>query len=199
MIYKIFQGGGMKRLLPFIPIILLLFLGNSCIGTNLAVVTALTLTPIPQINPAMTQVINALNSDLSTISPLGSNMDAQYYVVSILLLNSPSESEQTARMNVDCICMNDTDCCTPERTFVVIVESMRRTYYANIPNTNLPNSNNYTLAFSKVREFTVVCINHRTKINIDAMSVAWQDVLSYLSNPSTAPQLGGNVHHTTLP
>jgi hypothetical protein len=186
MMEKICQGGGMKRLLPLIPIILI-FLINSCITYPTSNIGA-TSTTIPTEDSVITAMIKSLNYDLATISPLGSVMDAQYYVIDVLFLDIPNTSERNIQVNVKCTCMNDTDCCLPERTFVMIVESMRRN-----------NSHNTLQSYGIFREFTVVCSNQQTGQPIKPMTVAWKDVKGYLTDPGRAYELGGHVNHTPVP
>lgn len=194
----------MKRLLPIIPITLL-FLVNSCGSTpgptptlsinDMWTAIALTQTaaawvppPTQTSNSDISNMVTLLNTDLSTASTLGWILDAQYYVINVTFLPIPNRSDRIARVDVDCICMNTTDCCSPERTFLVIVESMRKN------NTKIPFH-----AFSGVGEFMVVCSNLKTKEPIGAISAPWQDIQNYFQNPAYGVHLGVKAVRTKVP
>jgi hypothetical protein len=128
----------MKRLFLIIPI-LFLFLVSSCTGSILldpdqsriatavaGTQTAISWTPVPTptYNPNIPNMINWLNNDLSTSSPLGWTLDAEYHVLNVSFPNAPDGV--VFRVDVGCICMNSSRCCTPERTFVVVAEAMKR-------------------------------------------------------------------------
>ena len=186
----------MKRLLPLIPVVLFLILINSCTVPNLSDATVQSPTPVFTVHPNITEIIKIINNDLSTINPLEWAMDAQYHVIDINLVNDSNASGQTARMNVDCICMNETKCCTPARTFVVVIESMRRSYLN--PNT-YNNIASYLSVLDGAREFTVVCNDEQTNTHIGAVSVAWQDIRNYLSDPRNAVNQLEAHAHTAVP
>lgn len=190
----------MKRLLPFIPI-LLLFLLNSCVGVlpngtdPIGAAVAETLTamswtamPTPTFNANIPTMINWLNNDLSTVSPLGRTMDAEYHVINVSFPNASNGSGLTFRVDVGCICMNDRECCLPERTFVVILETMYKksnTTLAQVP--------------TGISEIMVVCLNHQTRAQIGAISALWQDVDDYLNGRISGDQLGVRTNHIIAP
>jgi hypothetical protein len=189
MIYKIFQGGGMKRLLPFIPIIIFVFLGSSCeplsddrIKNAVASQLAASVTPearsvaISTLTPELSNMVTAINTDLSTTSPLGWIMDVQYYVIDVTFETIPRKTDWTALVHVDCVCMNNTNCCVPERTFVVVIESMRKNR-DHVP----------LLAFEGVGEFRVICSDLKTKDDIGTMSAPWNEVQAYILDRSMDP------------
>jgi hypothetical protein len=188
----------MKRLLPLIPIFLL-FLVNSCtpsmsieeMGTAVALsqtAESWTLTPTQTSNPALSDMRSWITADLSNASPLGWIMDAQYYVNDVTIQNVPRKPDLIARVDVDCVCMNNTDCCIPERVFVLIVESMRRNK-DKVP----------FQMFSGISDFVVVCYDNPTKKQVGAMSASWQHVQGYLLNPAEGYHLGEHAIHTTIP
>lgn len=188
----------MRRLLPFIPIIFL-FLFNSCANSNTTyppemwtglVQTNIALTwtasPTQTLNPAINNMQNWLNYDLSTVSPLGRAMDAEYHVIKVSFLNVPNSSALIFRMDVRCICMSSSDCCIPERTFVVLMESMKR----NPSLIQVPTG---------VSEIIVVCSNHQDKEQFGAISANWSDAYGFLSGNITAEQLSANAVRTVAP
>ena len=187
----------MKRLLLIIPIVLL-FLLNACGDGSAGIpppaqVTALwqtetakawTAIPTTTFNPHIPTMVSWLNIDLFNTNALGSTMDAQYSVTDITIRN---HSPMTFRINVTCICMNDSDCCIPERTFVVILESLRRNSGSALQ--QIP---------ADVSQMMVVCSNQRNA-QIGAISVSWQAVREYLLGHLTGYELGVQVTRTGEP
>jgi hypothetical protein len=190
------QGGPMKRLLLIVPIVFLLFL-NAC-GTGSVEITSAQMTilwqtetakawtaiPTTTFNPHIPTMVSWLNTDLFNTNSLGSTMDAQYSVTDITIRN---HSPMTFRINVNCICRNDSDCCIPERTFVVILESLRRNSGAALQ--QVP---------PDVSQLMVVCSNERNA-QIGAISVSWQSVQAYLHGNLTGYELGVQVTRTRVP
>jgi hypothetical protein len=190
----------MQRLLLFIPLAVL-FLSNSCDvmppippdlvataieETQIALTRAAAPTPTP--NPNIPIMINWLNNDLSTVSPLGRTMDAEYHVTNVSFPSTKNGAGLIFRVDVGCICMNGHECCLPERTFVVILEAMHR---------------NRTSALAQVpagvNEVMVVCSNHQTRAQIGAITASWQDVDGYLREQIKGDQLGVRVTRTLAP
>lgn len=180
----------MKRFLITIPVFLLLFFSNSCIGSSSLMVAQVAPSWTPTIMftaiPAVTEMIDITNFDLEDSNSLAWAMDAQYHLIDVIFLNSPNQFGQTAQLNVNCICMNSTDCCTPYSTFVAIVESLKRSYLK---------SKIQLQPFVGVTEFKVVCLNHRDHSEIGFISVPWQDVQGYFSNSLRADQLAGHAQY----
>ena len=187
----------MKRFLPVIPFVLLLFM-NACGDNPLVISTAQweamirtqtatmwTPAPTPTFNPNISVMVNWLNADLvSSINALRSSMDATYSVSSITFQN---HSPMTFRIDVKCICMNDADCCLPERTFVVILEALKRnspTAVAQVP--------------PDVTQMMVVCFNQHNA-QVGAITVSWQAAKEYLQGYKSGYELGAQVTHTLVP
>lgn len=190
----------MKRLLPFIPVLLLLLV-NSCVqadpldstGTATAIANTIyaaiwTATPTPTFNPAISAMVSWLNMDLVTTNALGATIDADYHVNKISFQNIPNSSALIFRVNVGCTCMNTDNCCIPERTFVVIVESMKKNRDTNL--VQVP---------SEVSRMLVVCSDQKTKSQIGAISASWQDVQSYIWGTLDGHQLGVQVTRIAAP
>lgn len=187
----------MKRLLPFIPFALFLLM-NACGNGPIEISTAQweamqqtqtaavwTAAPTQTFNPNISNMVTWLNADLvSPTNALGSTMDAKYSVTEITFRN---HSPMTFRIDVNCICMNNADCCIPERTFVVILESLRRN--SGVALQQVP---------ADVSELMVVCSNQRNA-RIGAISVSWQAVREYLLGHLTGYELGVQVTRTGEP
>lgn len=189
----------MKRLLLFIPIAFLFFI-NSCVladtpsgvpsdmGTavaNTQTAAVWTVAPTQTFNPNISFMVNWLNARLmSPTNALASTLDAKYSVTEITVRN---HSPMTFRIDVTCICMNEADCCIPERTFVVILESLKTDInetFRRVPD--------------DVNEMMVVCSNQRN-VQIGAVSVSWQSVREYLLGNLTGYELGVQVTRTLAP
>lgn len=183
----------MKHLFLII-LLLLLFLASSCtgsmmlapqnnVGTAIAgtyMAMTLTAAPTPTPNPNIPNLIGWLNNDLSTVSPLGWTLDAEYHVTNVSFANAAGG--MTFSVEVGCICMNNEKCCTPERTFVVVAESMKRN--ANTVMAQVP---------GEISNIIVVCSNQQSKEQIGAMTVSWQDMQGYLQGYVSGYQLGTRV------
>lgn len=191
----------MKRLFLMIPM-LLLFLVNSCvagmpisanaIGTALIqtqTATMWTVIPTQTFNPIIPDMVNWLNADLvSTANSLRSTLDAEYNVNNISFPYIPDSSALIFRVDVGCICRKSADCCIPERTFVVIVETMKMkfgTTLAQVP--------------AATTQIIVICSNPQTKEQIGAVAASWQDVKGYLQGNVTGYQLGIRTTRTVAP
>lgn len=192
----------MKSWLTFIPV-LLLILVNSCaqadtlsisndMGTAVGQTqTAIAWTAIPTqtLNPNATNMVNWLNADLSsTTNSLEATLDAKYSVTNISFLNVPNSSDLIFRVDVGCICMNSADCCIPERTFVAIIESMKKTSLISL--VQVP---------GEVRQMIVVCSDPKAKSQLGAIFASWQDVQGYLQGNVLGYQLGSRVYRSTVP
>jgi len=189
----------MKRLLPFIPILLLVVLnacsnlGSPTVPPNMSTAVIWTLTatmwtptPTQTFNPNIPMMVNWLNADLSTANPLEWTLDAEYYVTNVTFPNVPNSSALVFRVDVHCECVNGSKCCIPERTFVVMMGSMKRN--ANTLMAQVPGG---------LHEVMVVCFEHKTQMG--AVSASWQDVRDYLLGFLTGYQLGPRVIRTVAP
>ena len=191
----------MKRLLPAVPLVLLLVL-NACGSDSLNVpaaqwtaiwqtetAKAWTSVPTATPHPAFPTMVNSLNIDLSsTTNSLEATMDAEYSVTDISFRNIPNSSALIFRVDVSCVCKNSAECCIPGRTFVVIMESMKRTLITN-----------FVQVPPGVRQMMVVSFDPKAKSQIGAISAPWQDVQSYLYGNLLGDQLGVRVTRTVAP
>lgn len=189
----------MKRLLPSIPIFFLLLL-NACgngistpipddVGTRVAQTQTATVaipSPTQTPNPDVPNMISTLNVDLSIINPLEELLDAEYQVMDISFETVGGYPDQVFLINVRCKCSSDNDCCHPQRTFVVIMNAMKRNY-------------NFILAHvpGGISHLVVVCSDHKTPIG--AISASWPATRDYLSGISTAYQFEKHVNLTEAP
>ena len=188
----------MKRLFPFIPIFLLLLI-NSCavvpsigsdpVATGIAgtyIALTRTAAPTPTYNPHISEMENWLDNDLSTVSPLGRSMDAQYHVIKVSFTNVPDSSNLIFRVDVGCLCIKSTECCIPERTFVALMEAMKRN-----PNLiNVPGG---------VTEVVVVCSEFQSGEQIGAISATWTDTYNFLHDYINGEQLSANTTRIAVP
>lgn len=189
----------MKRSLPILPLTLFLLLNACASGTAQAssdmwalfgltqTATLWTPTPSPTPNYYISTMIGWLNLDLSaTMDPLEQTLDAKYLVTDVSfppILNSQS---LTFRVDVQCECAANANCCVPERMFVVLVNSLKRnqsTILEHIP--------------AGVGDMIVVCSDHETTIG--AIFALWPDVEGYLRGYVSGYQLGPRVIRTAVP
>jgi hypothetical protein len=134
-------------------------------------------------------MVNWLNQDLASMAnSLETTLDAKYSVTNISFPNFQNSSDLMFRLDVGCICMNSADCCIPERTFVVIIESMKRNPIAN-----------FTQVPAGVRQIMIVCSDLKTKSQLGVESAPWQDVLDYLQGRESGFQLGARVSRIGAP
>lgn len=158
-------------------------MGTAVANTQTAAVW--TAAPTQTFNPNISIMVTWLNADLvSPANALGVTMDAKYGVNNIAFEN---HSPMTFRIDVNCICMNEADCCIPERTFVVILESLKRNSSATL--TQVP---------ADVSQMMVVCYN-QTNAPIGAITVSWPAVKEYLQGYLSGYQLGVQVTRTGEP
>jgi len=187
----------MKRVLFVVPIVLLILL-NACIGdvtaiappvgtavgeTQTASVWTPTISPTP--DPNESKIVEWLNAELSNADALEQTLDARYQVVDVSfpVVNGLAS---VIRMDVRCECATNGQCCTPERTFVVTVGSLKKRsekILEQVPGT--------------VNELRVVCYDHLTQVGV--MSASWMDVKSYLLEQLNGYQLGSRVYRSSVP
>lgn len=192
----------MKPLLAFIPFVFLLLLINSCASENPTIpeemwvmmhqtetARAWTPVPTPTFNPNITNMINWLNADLlSNGNSLGATMDAQYSVTNISLRNASNSSALIFQMKVDCICKNSANCCLPERTFVVIIETMKKNSFTTLAQVPWD-----------VAQIMIVCFDQKTSSQIGAIAAPWHEIQNYLQGYISGYQLGVQVTRTLVP
>lgn len=183
----------MKRSLLMLPV-LFLFLFNACSGgtetpfpdqmwtafaqTN----TAMMVTPSPTStpNPHIPNMISTLNVDLMFMNPLEGLLDAKYYVWDMSIEHVEGYSELVLLVNVHCECVLSDDCCHPGRTFVVVMNAMKKNYIsilAHVP--------------SSVGNLLVVCSENKRQVG--SVSVAWIAVSKYLRTEITDYELKDQV------
>lgn len=188
----------MKRFLLLIPIFLLMLL-NACgnttanispaegtaVGqTQTAVAWTPTTSPTPDPNEA--KIVEWLNTELSSADPLEQTLDAKYQVVDASFPTAPNGLSTVFRVDVRCECVTNTQCCIPERTFVVIIGAMKNRadkIIEQVPGT--------------VNEVKVVCNDHMTQLGV--MSAWWSDLKGYLLDQINGYQLGSRVFRGFLP
>jgi hypothetical protein len=171
---------------------LLLFIVSSCTGgiplvPDGVVETAIAQTniaktqiavPTPTFNPNIPNMVNWLNDFLSTANPLGWTLDAEYHVTNISFAPVPNSVGSIFQVDVGCICMNSSECCIPERTFVVIVDSIKG--YPDDFGAQVPSDTTY---------LRVVCSEHPSKKKIGSVTAPWLDVEAYLHGYVSGYQL----------
>lgn len=188
----------MKRLLSVVPIFLFILL-NACgnvtgeitsaegtaVGqTQTAAIWTPTITLTP--DPNESKIVEWLNESLSSADPLEKTLDANYQARDASFPNVPGSSSTVFRIDIRCECAVNTQCCIPERMFVVTMRAMKDR--ADKIMEQVPGS---------VSEVKVVCFDHGTQIGV--MFAWWSDVKGYLLEQLNGYQLGSRVSRGTIP
>jgi hypothetical protein len=163
-------------------------LGQTAVAQTATEQQQLALAGTPTISPNLAYMVHLINSDLSSASTLERTIDSQYYLTNASILNIPSKTNRIALLNVNCICMNATNCCSAERSFTVIVEAMKRNF------TRIP-----LQEFDNVGDFIVASSNDTNKKSLGAVSASWQVMHSYFKSEISDYQLGIHVIETAAP
>lgn len=189
----------MKRLLPIIPIVLLLIL-NSCGNfdpngvpsrMSTAVVESLTATmwsptPTTTPDPPENKIVEWLNGELTNTNPLEQTLDARYLVTGVSFPFAQGSSAQIFRVDLRCECASNTNCCVPERMFVVFITALKGAkdkITKQVP--------------SNVGVIKVICYDHTSQINV--IGADWAEVRGYLNENVSGYELGAQVYRTTYP
>lgn len=142
--------------------------------------TVLPPTPTSTPDPDESAIVMTLNRGLDqTIDPLSQTIDARYQVVDASFAPGADLQAATFRVDVRCECAGST-CCTPERTFVVIVNAMK-TGFEKIAR-QVPVS---------VMEMQVVTFDRSAQIGM--VVVAWRDMADYFGGTINGFQLGARA------
>lgn len=179
----------MKRIflitLPFIVLALAncgYDLSTSQMASAVQTLTATVLPPTPTSTPDPDEsaIVILLNHGLDqTTDPLSQTIDARYQVVDASFPLGTNQIASMFRIDVRCECLG-TACCTPERTFVVIMNAMKPV--AEKIARQVPAS---------VTEVQVVCLDHTNQIG--AMIASWRDMVDYFSGTINGFQLGART------
>jgi len=187
----------MKRLLPFIPVILLL-LFNSCTGANpgipVDVGTAVANTQMPVMwtptitstpDPNEPNILEWVNAGLPS-DQLETTLDAKYQAVDVLFTYLYGSPSPIFRIDIRCECMTGAHCCIPERMFVVTIRAMKERADKIIE--QVPGNT------SQVK---VVCYDHTSQLGV--MAASWVDARDYLRDNINGYQLGSRTNRSSLP
>jgi hypothetical protein len=186
----------MKRSLVLTPIVLFVIL-NACSDPNSLPAqisnsqwteiafrqTALswtpTFTPIPMYVTERAALTRDLYRGIETAEVLNLSdqlehaIGVDYQIRDVKLL--PENGNATLlEVDVDCVCVIDRYCCTPQRAFVIVMMAMsqnRLDVLNTVPTT--------------VNSMKVMCFNPGSK---DGISVQWNDVINFLNNPNNVNQ-----------
>ena len=186
----------MKRLLLAVPIFLFIFL-NACanssasaispnVGTNVAQTQTATMwtptiTPIP--NPNTSKIVEWLNQSFLERDALEQSLDAKYQARDAFFPGAPSTAPTVFRVDIRCDCAFGTQCCVPERMFVLTMLALKGR--ADKILEQVPNS---------VNEVKLVCFNH--DIQGEVLAASWVNVRAYLLDQINGTQLGSRVYRT---
>lgn len=181
----------MKRIVPLVGSLLFLILA-ACTATDLstaqmasavqtltATVLPPTVTPTP--DPDESAIVLLLNHGLEqTADPLSQTVDAHYQVIDASFAMDANQKASTFLIQVRCECASGTACCTPERTFVILVNAMKPVadkIARQVPVT--------------VQTVQISCLDHTSMHGM--VMVSWRDLADYFAGTINGFQLGGRV------
>lgn len=189
----------MKKILPIIPIVFLVLL-NACespasptVSDNMrnAVISSLTAeswtptwTATP--DPPENKIVEWLNGELTKADPLEQTLDARYLVIGVSFPFAPASSVQIFKVDLRCECALNTNCCVPERMFVVLLAAMKGNkddIAKQVP--------------SNVATIKVICYDHASQVSV--IGTDWENVKGYLNGNVSGYELGAKVYRTTFP
>jgi hypothetical protein len=151
---------------------------DSAVQTLTATVRPPTPTPTP--DPDENAIVLLLNHGIEqTADALSETIDAHYQVIDVSFPSGLNAQASTFLIQVRCECVG-TSCCTPQRTFVVLMNAMKpvaEKIARQVPLT--------------VTDVQVTCLDHSTSLGM--VMAAWRDIADYFSGQINGFQLGGRV------
>lgn len=187
------REAALKRLRVLLPVCMFIFVsacgvdsvqipndtGTAVALTQTATVQPPTATSTP--NPDEAKIVEWLNEYLNSTDGLQQTFDVKFQVGDVFFSNGIGNTPPTTfRLDTHCECANNQSCCTPERTFVMIMWAMKNRGDKIIE--QVPSS---------VVDIQVVCFDHGTQVGIVVAS--WQDVKDYISDRINGYQLGSRA------
>ena len=142
-----------------------------------------TAVPIP---PEKAIVLLANDALERLADPLSQTVDANYQVLDVHLAPSADGLTMTLAIEARCECVNNTNCCSLQRTFVVVANAMKAAHgkiRAYIP-----------VNIGKVR---ISCRDHTRDLGV-AESI-WADMDAYFTEVITGSQFGNRVIFSPAP
>ena len=189
----------MKRFISIVPVLLFMLL-NACADASVSAISpdvgtavgqtqtaamwtpTITFTP----DPDEPKIVEWLNEALAEADPLEKTLDASYRAVDVSFPFIAGGPSTVFRVDIRCECAVNTQCCIPERMFVLSMQAMKKRADKIIE--QVPGS---------VSDVRVVCFDHGTQIGV--MFAWWTDVKAYLLDQINGYQLGARVYRSSLP
>jgi hypothetical protein len=191
--YNLGNGGFMlKRLVPFLPVLLVIACAPDLSDPNLqsAVINSLTatmwtpvpptLTPTPE--PNTSKIVEILNNVMVGTDPLVETIDAKFVVIDAqIVLNEITQEATTLRISVDCEWVYS-DSCTAESTFVKLMRAFGNDKVIKHIAAQTPSTIHSfeMLAFDRMKPAGVITIN-------------WNDLIDYSFGKINGNQLGSRI------
>jgi hypothetical protein len=114
-------------------------------------------------------------------------LDADYQVQDVFFVPAPNNSSALVfRVDVRCQCSTSTQCCVPQRMFVITVQALKKR--ADKILKEVPDN---------VSELKVVCFNDGLRIAV--VAALWPDAKAYLSDQLNGYQFGSRVYASSVP
>jgi hypothetical protein len=182
----------LKRLVPFLPVLLVIACAPDLSDPNLqsAVISSLTatmwtpvpptLTPTPE--PNTSKIVEILNNVMVGTDPLVETIDAKFVVIDAqIVLNEITQEATTLRISVDCEWVYS-DSCTTESTFVKLMRAFGNDKVIKHIAAQTPSTIHSfeMLAFDRMKPAGVITIN-------------WNDLIDYSFGKINGNQLGSRI------
>lgn len=183
----------LKRILPFLPLILIVACVPDISDPNIqaAVINSLTatvwtpvppsLTPTPE--PNTSKIVEILNGSMVGTDPLLETVDARFSVIDAqVILNDATQEAAIIRLHVDCEWIFSNSC-TPETTFVKLIQAFtaNEKIIGRIAD-QMP---------ATVHTVEMLAFDHMKATGI--IAITWSDLVDYAYGKINGNQLGSRI------
>jgi hypothetical protein len=190
----------LKRLLPLLPLILMLactpsgpvspWMLTAVVQTQTASAwTPTPVTPSPTTEPNTGKIATVLNNAMLGADPLAETIEAKFSVIDVRVLYDQTGSlASTLQIQVECEWIYNNGC-TAERTFVTLMKAMTRNDKTiGVISENVP---------STVQVMQVIALEHMTQRG--SILVSWRDFMDYAAGKINGNQLGSRITRNAGP
>jgi hypothetical protein len=154
--------------------------------TAIVITPSPTATSVPNEN-AIIQVLNTALENNKVVDDLSKAIDAYYQAMDIRFSKNLAGELTSLQIDMRCICVKNTACCTSERTFVVLANAMKAANKQIIE--RMP---------STIQDVQIWCYNGEQPIGI--IMVLWSDLQGYIATDTVGGyQLGSRIMISDAP
>lgn len=187
----------LKRVIPILPIFLLLACAPDLTDPNIqaAVINSLTatswtptpITPSATPQPNTTNIVEILNDAIIGTDTLSETVVAKYSVIDAqVLMDSTTQQSTVLRISINCQWIFS-DACTPESTFVVLMNTLS----VNEKTLNrMINQIPTTITTLEVLAFEQM-------VQSNTITITWNDLLGFVNGEINGNQLGSRILRIT--